>query len=139
MHWYLLSLHTPYFVSSLHSTNFVFSRKMVVELLLRLWLAACPSPLTAGLNEFRQLVICSAGFYPTVSLYAAFLIAVELWTHLQEDEGLCPVPLRPNLLAVLEEAKAWCLQVLEVGEINVKGYLLISVVAGQIQGLTRGL
>ncbi|GIC93745.1 uncharacterized protein Aud_010233 [Aspergillus udagawae] len=139
MQRYLLSLHTPYFGSSLHSTNFVFSRKMVVESSLRLWVAACPSPLMAGLNEFRRLVTCSAGFYPTVSLHAAFLIAVELRTQLQEDEGLCLVPLRPDLLAVLEEAKAWCLQVLEAGETNVKGYLLISVVTGQIQGLTRGL
>jgi hypothetical protein len=49
------------------------------------------------------------------------------------------MPLRPDLLAVLKEAKAWCLQVLEVGEMNVKGYLLISMVAGQIQGLIHGL
>jgi hypothetical protein len=82
MHQYLLSLHTPYFASSLHSTNFVFSRKMVVKSSLCLWLAACPSPLMAGLNEFQRLVTCSAGFYPTVSLHAAFLIAIELRTHL---------------------------------------------------------
>lgn len=139
MHRYLLSLHAPYFGSSLHSTNFLYSRKMVVESSLRLWLAACPSPPIAGLVEFRRLVTCSAGFYPTVSLHAAFLIAVELRMQLQEVEGLCPVPLRPDLMAVLEEAKAWCLRVLEAGETNVKGYMLTSLIAGQIQGLMRGL
>lgn len=139
MHRYLLSLHAPYFGSRLHSTNFLYSRKMVVESSLRLWLAACPSPPISGLDEFRRLVTCSAGFYPTVSLHAAFLIAVELRMQLQEVEGLCPVPLRPDLLAVLEQAKAWCLQVLEAGETNVKGYMLTSLIAGQIHGLMRGL
>ncbi|KAL2832989.1 hypothetical protein BDW59DRAFT_169244 [Aspergillus cavernicola] len=139
MHRYLLSLHAPYFGSSLHSTDFALSKKTVAESSLRLWLAACPSPLMAGVDEFQRLVTCSAGFYPTVGLHAAFLIAIELRTQLQEDESLYPMPLRPDLLAVLEEAKAWCLRVLEAGETNVKGYLLTSLMAAQIQGLINGL
>ncbi|OOG00738.1 hypothetical protein ASPCADRAFT_392817 [Aspergillus carbonarius ITEM 5010] len=139
MHRYLLSLHTPYFGSGLHGAEFALSKKTVAESSLRLWLAACPSPLMGGVEEFRRLVTCSAGFYPTVSLHAAFLIAVELRTQLQEDTSLFPMPLRPDLLAVLEEAKAWCLRVLEAGETNVKGYLLISVMAAQIKGLVNGL
>lgn len=40
---------------------------------------------------------------------------------------------------MLEEAKAWCLRVLEAGETNVKGYLLISMITAQIQGLRSKL
>lgn len=47
--------------------------------------------------------------------------------------------LRPDLLSVLDDAKAWCLRVLEAEETNVKGYLLMSVVTAQIEGLMRGL
>ncbi|KAI9037116.1 putative transcriptional regulatory protein [Aspergillus affinis] len=139
MHRYLLSLHTPYFGSGLHGMDFALSKKRVVESSLRLWLATCPTPMMSSVDEFRQLATCSAGFYPTVSLHAAFLIAVELRMQLQEDESLCPVPLRPDLLAVLEEAKAWCLRVLEAGETNVKGYLLISMITAQFQGLRSNL
>lgn len=87
-----------------------------------------------------RLATCSAGFYPTVAIQAALLIAVELRTQLQEEEMfLGPAMLRPDLFSVLGEAKAWCLRVLEAGETNVKGYLLISLVAAQIEGLMRGL
>ncbi|PWY94777.1 hypothetical protein BO94DRAFT_457212 [Aspergillus sclerotioniger CBS 115572] len=139
MHRYLLSLHAPYFGSGLHGAEFALSKKTVAESSLRLWLAACPSPLMGGVEEFQRLVTCSAGFYPTVTLHAAVLIAVELRMQLQEDTNLFPMPLRPDLLAVLEEAKAWYLRMLEAGETNVKGYFLISGMAAQIQGLLKGL
>jgi hypothetical protein len=59
---------------------------------------------------------------------------------LQEEEMfLGPAMLRPDLFSVLGEAKAWYLRVLEAGETNVKGYLLMSLVAAQIEGLMRGL
>lgn len=62
-----------------------------------------------------------------------------LCTQLQEEDGLCPAPLRPDLLSVLEEAKAWCLRVLKAGETNVKGYLLMSMISARVEGLMRGL
>ncbi|KAF2184010.1 hypothetical protein K469DRAFT_784764 [Zopfia rhizophila CBS 207.26] len=150
MHRYLSSLHVPYFGPALHETAYAFSRKVVVESSLKIWRAACPSwSLMAARprgdaapsdgDDLPRLAVCSSGFYPTVAIHAALLIALELRTQLQEEESLSPVPLRPDLLSVLDDAKAWCLRVIKAGETNVKGYLLMSVVSAQIEGLMRGL
>ena len=47
--------------------------------------------------------------------------------------------MRPDLLAALDEVEDWWLKVLESGETNVKGYLLMILVAAQVDGLRRGL
>jgi len=166
MHRYLSALHLPYFGLALHETAYAFSRKVVVDSSLKIWRAACSAstsslsfmaidqqphgagqaaPSSAPSSDehdelLPRLATCSAGFYPTVAIQAALLIAVELRTQLQEEEMfLGPAMLRPDLFSVLSEAKAWCLRVLEAGETNVKGYLLISLVAAQIEVLMRGL
>lgn len=147
MHRYLSSLHVPYFGPALQETTYVFSRKVVVESSLKIWRAACPpSPIMTAQprapsdwDDLPRLAVCSSGFYPTVAIHAALLIAVELRTQVQEEESLGPVPLRPDLLSVLDDAKAWCLRAIEAGETNVKGYLLMGVIAAQIEGLMRDL
>jgi hypothetical protein len=169
MHRYLSALHLPYFGPSLHETAYAFSRKVVVESSLKIWRAACPSSSSSSslshaaiAQQFQggghaapsssssdwdghdellpRIAVCSSGFYPTVAIHAALLIAVELRTQLQEEENLLgPAMLRPDLFSVLNDAKAWCLRVLEAGETNVKGYLLMSLVTAQIEGLMRGL
>ncbi|KAF4212366.1 hypothetical protein CNMCM8980_002983 [Aspergillus fumigatiaffinis] len=150
MHRYFSALHIPFFGQARHGTAYVFSQKTVVESSLKLWRAMCPSPsppMTVPLtsdaslysNDLPRLVACSSGFYPSVAIHAAFLIGMELCTQLQEDDGLCPAPLRPDLLSVLEDAKAWCLRAIKAGETNVKGYLLMSIVSARVEGLMRGL
>lgn len=169
MHRYLSALHLPYFGPALHETAYAFSRKVVVESSLKIFRAACPSSSASSslslapiAQQFQgggraapsssssdwvgddqllpRLAVCSSGFYPTVAIHAALLIAVELRTQLQEEESLLgPPTLRPDLFSVLDDAKAWCLRVLEAGETNVKGYLLMSLVTAQIEGLMRGM
>ncbi len=147
MHRYLSSLHVPYFGPGLHETAYAFSRKVVVDSSLKIWRAAYPSSgltsitetTSSGWDDLAQLAVCSSGFYSTVTIHAALLISIELRTQLQEEESLVPVPLRPDLLTVLNEAKVWCLRGIEVGETNVKGYLLMSVVGAEVEGLQRGL
>ncbi|KAK2042906.1 hypothetical protein LZ31DRAFT_555692 [Colletotrichum somersetense] len=157
MHRYLVSLHAPYFGPALsHSTAYAYSQKAVVEFSLRLWRAAFP-PLTPhhstsqpsnnhdtvdGESDIPRLASCSSGFYPTVTFHAALLIALELRSQLQEEDQyslLSPTHLRLHLLSVLEDARTWCLRVIEAGETNVKGYLLMSLLAAQVDGMTRGL
>jgi hypothetical protein len=147
MHRYLCALHMPFFSPSLRDTSCAFSRKMVVETSLKIWYSICPpasiptvSPGT-GLEQtdLERLVICGRGFYRIVHWQAAVLVAVELRTQLQEEQSLGPVLLRPDLLSVLKDAEAWCLRSIEVGETNVKGYLLICLVNAEIGGLMRGL
>lgn len=147
MHRYLSSLHAPYFGPALHETAYAFSRKVVVESSLKIWRVAypssCPTSATDAIpsdrDDLAQLTVCSSGFHATVTINAALLIAVELRAQLTEEESLVPVPLRPDLLSVLDDAKVWCLRGIEAGETNVKGYLLMSVVAAQIEGFRRGL
>lgn len=152
MHRYISSLHAPWFSLAMHETAYAFSRRVVVESSLKIWRAAFPSPSTVATrpqprgdtapsdrDDFARLATCGSGFYRTVATQASLLIAVELRTQLQEEESLGPVPLREDLLAVLYDAKIWCLQCIEAGETNVKGYLFISIVVAHIEGLRRGL
>ncbi|RYP58737.1 hypothetical protein DL769_008824 [Monosporascus sp. CRB-8-3] len=145
MHRYLLSLHGPYFGAAFNETVYAFSRKVVVESSLKIWRAAYPvsQPLNGAVapkaDELQRLITCSSGFYPTGAIHAAFLIAVDLRMQLKEDDSLESIPLRPDLLSVLQESRNWCLQVIKAGETNVKGYLLMSIIATQIEGLMHGL
>lgn len=141
MNRYFLALHAPYFGLALHGAAYAFSRKVVVESSLKIWHIACPhgDATPSDWDDLPRLAVCSSGFYPTVAIHAALLIAVELRTQFLEEESIAPVPPRPDLLAVLDDAKAWCLRVLEAGETNVKGYLLMNMVAAQIEGLMRRL
>jgi hypothetical protein len=93
----------------------------------------------ASCDDFERLVINGSGFFRIAAIQAVFLIAMELKTQLQEEESLGPVPLRPDLLSVFEDAKTWSLKCSEAGETNIKGYLLISLVSAQIEGLMRGV
>lgn len=150
LHRYLSALQIPFFGPALHETAYAYSRKVVVDTSLKIWQAAYPSLSTLAAQVRRdtassdrdnlaRLIACGSGFYRTVPMQAALLISVELRTQLQEEESLGPVPLRPDLLSVLDDAKTWCLECIKAGETNIKGYLLISVVAAQIEGLIRGL
>ncbi|KAL4765480.1 uncharacterized protein BDW70DRAFT_168767 [Aspergillus foveolatus] len=151
MQRYFSALHAPYFGPSLHGTAYSFSRKAVVDASLRIWKAACPrSPVCSSSNAdtgttpndsggLPRLIACSSGFYPAAVSHAAVMITMELRAQLQEDAGLNPVPLRPDLLSVLNDVKAWCLRIIEAGETNIKGYLLMSLVITQVRGLMDGL
>lgn len=150
MHRYFSSLHIPFFGPALRETAYAFSRKVVVETSLKIWCAAHPSSsiitaqsrnyaASSDRDDLARLTLCGSGLFRTVALQASLLIAGELKAQLQEEESLSPVPLRPDLLSVVDEVKTWSLECIKVGETNVKGYLLTSLVAAQIEGLTRGL
>ncbi|GJD03329.1 C6 transcription factor [Colletotrichum higginsianum] len=150
MQRYLISLHAPYFDPA-HGTACTYSQKAVVESALRIWRAACPPSALASSNgpqlnpgvgetnsDLPRLASCSSGFYQTATFHAALLIALELRSQLQEEDEcslLGPTPLRPDLMSVMEEARMWCLRVIEAGETNVKGYLLMNLVAAQIRSM----
>lgn len=143
---YFLCLHSPYMGAAFQDSVYAFTRTIVVESSLKIWRVACPTiterqdeRISSETNELRRLVMCTSGFFPTGAVHAAILIALELRTQLKDEENLEPVPLRPDLLSVLHEATDWCLQAIEAGETNVKGYLLMRTISTQIDGLRRGL
>ncbi|KAM6519784.1 hypothetical protein FALCPG4_013371 [Fusarium falciforme] len=152
MRRYVSALHFPFLGPSLHETCYAFSRKVSVEASFKLWCAAYPPSSVSSLDthsdndafassryEFSRYTICGFGFFRTVAWQASLIIAIELKNQLQEEDSLCPAPLRSDLLCALEDSKTWSLRCIEAGETNIKGYLGISVAAAQIQGLLKGL
>ena len=135
MQRYFSSLHLPYFALAMHEASYAFSRRVAVETALKIWHFVYQS----SSEPFTRFVTSGAGLFRTTTVQASTVIATELKFHLQEDQGLDPVPLRPDLVRVLEEAKAWTLQCMESGETNTKGYLLTHVLVAQVQGLMRGV
>lgn len=163
MHRFLSALHAPFFGSALKATAYAFSRKVVVETSLKIWRAAYPrSSLSPGVqitinntsterktedlwgsedgHVLARLAISGSGSIRNVPMIAAVAIAAELRTQLQEEStSLGPVSVRPDLLAVVHDAREWALKCLSVGEINVRVFLFLSLIAAQIDGMMRGL
>ncbi|KAK7414546.1 hypothetical protein QQX98_006573 [Neonectria punicea] len=149
MRRYLSSLHTPFFGPSLKGTAYAFSRKVVVDASLKVWCAVFPftsiatvqsrSDAIAQEDDFARLTACGSVFFRTVAMQASFLLAAELRAQLLEEEGLGPTCLRPNLVAILDETKSWCLRCIDAGETNTKGYLFTCVISAEIEGLLQGL
>ncbi|KFY03148.1 hypothetical protein O988_01680, partial [Pseudogymnoascus sp. VKM F-3808] len=123
------ALHVPFFGPSLKLASYAYSRTVVVENSLRMWYAVCPPSHGAradaaaereeGRDDLVRLATCGSGFFRTVAMQATLLIAVELRTQVQEAAGLSSPTLRPDLVAVLEDNKAWLLRCTEVDEMNI--------------------
>jgi hypothetical protein len=146
---YLSALHVPYFGPALRDTAYAFSRKVVVETSMKLWRTAYPESCTEAHepsntamaptnNWLQRLSISTPGMFSTVLYQAAIVIAIELATVISEEESLNPLPLRPDLLSVLKEAKYWCLFSIKVGETSVKGYVVASLLETYVQLLMAG-
>jgi hypothetical protein len=149
MRRYLLSIHIPFFAPSLRETAYAFSRNVVVETALKIFTSArgshssrVESPLNTdqspGETDFSRLVVNGSGFFRTAPANACFLISVEIRTRIEEEENLGLLNIRPDLLAVMHDAKAFSLRCIEVGETNIKGYLFMSLALAQIDALVRG-
>ncbi|ORY54727.1 uncharacterized protein BCR38DRAFT_357615 [Pseudomassariella vexata] len=123
MHRYMSALHITFFDAALKETAYAFSRKILVDTSLKIWAAASSaSPMMGATYDLSRLVACGSGFYRT----------------LQEEQGLGPLSVRADLVCVVEDAKTWCLRCIESGETNIKGYLHMCIIGGQIDGLRRG-
>ncbi|EXJ92106.1 hypothetical protein A1O3_00656 [Capronia epimyces CBS 606.96] len=136
---YFSSLHMPFFGAALHEAAYAYSRKAMIDTSLRICRAVCPSS-ASGSNpdDLARLAVCGSGFYRTVPFQAGYIIAVEVRTQLQEEESLDPVPLRPDLLSVLDDMKDFCLRCHRAGETNMKGYMFMCILTAHIQGLVQG-
>lgn len=146
MHRHLSALHIPFFVPALRETTYAFSRKVVVEASLKIWRAVWLTPSTTGDDasptggdDLVRLTICGSQFFRVSALQASLMAAAELMFQLQEENGLNPVPLRPDLLAIINDAISWSFRCVEAGETNIKGHLLVCLVAARIDGLMSGV
>ncbi|CAM1504920.1 Fc.00g025110.m01.CDS01 [Cosmosporella sp. VM-42] len=146
MHRYLSALHAPFFGPALNETAYAFSRAVVIETSLKIWSSVYPSTskMTSGLSstdrdDLPRFTHCASGFFRIVAMQAMLFIAAELTTIMQEEQSLDPVSLRPDLQCVIENCKTWSLRCIEAGETNIKGYLLVCVIAAGIEGLMQSL
>ncbi|KAI0181778.1 putative C6 transcription factor [Hypoxylon sp. FL1284] len=143
---YFLSLHVPFFSSSLHDHRYAFTRKVVVDVSLRIWRRAYFSspPASDGdvspppRRDLSRLAACGAGVFRLVATQASCLLATELKAQLREEaagSGLA----RPDLARVPAEAKDWSLQCIRAGETSIKGHFLAALIGAQIDALGQGV
>ncbi|KAK9783788.1 putative Fungal-specific transcription factor domain-containing protein [Seiridium cardinale] len=130
---YFLSLHIPWFGSALRDASFAYSRRVVVDTASRLWQTV------SGDDDLSTLAICGAGFLRSIPMQACLVIATELRAQLIEEDSLGPKTPRPDLLAILHEARDWTLKRIEAGETNIKGYLSFCAGIAHIEALTQSL
>ncbi|KAJ6779290.1 hypothetical protein PWT90_07905 [Aphanocladium album] len=144
---YLSAIHVPYFVAALQEAKYAYSRAVVVDCALKIWnsLGGSTSMRTPAAESFeaaddlRRHVTRSMGFFMMAAMHSALLVVMELRAQLKESDGLGPKLLRPDLLVVLEQSQEWALEVVRAGHTNVKGYLLLRVIAVQIDTISRNL
>lgn len=150
MYRYLSALHVPYYVAAMQETKYAYSRTVVVDCAMKMWsllggnasIEAAQSRAQGaeeGERLLRRLVTTGAGFFMVSAIYSSLLLIMELRAQLKESDGLGPRILRPDLLAVLQESQEWALQVIKAGHTNVKGYLLLRIIAAQIDAMSRNL
>ncbi|KAJ4355416.1 uncharacterized protein N0V89_003432 [Didymosphaeria variabile] len=150
MNRYLCAVHAPFFMPALSDAKYAYSRKAVFDTALKMWYATYPitdsigiplsnSPTPPARDDFQRMVTCGHGFLRSATMQSILMIAVEMRTQLQEDDGLSPTPLRRDLFAILEEAKAWSIWCMEAGETNVKGHVFVCLMGAYTQGLAKGL
>lgn len=151
---YITSLHLPFFGPSLQDPLYAYSRKSVVDSSIKIWQLACPSPTTAtteGLmgfslwgydtsheNDLARLCRCGAGFFRTFAFYASTFLIVEVRAQIQEDYTNSVI-LSPPLSTVINDAPSWYLRCMEAGETGLKGFLLLSLLASQVEATKRRL
>lgn len=146
---YISVLHVPYFGAALQGTSYAYSRRVVLETSLKTWCTAFPSSTTAGQfasdvdslleDDFTRLTSFGSSFFRTSAFHSCVLIMMELKAQLEEEESLGPVPLRPDLFSVIEVAKEMFLRSVAAGDTNIKGYLLLRLIAAHIEALMQGV
>jgi hypothetical protein len=142
MQRYISSLHIPYFNPSLHEAAYAYSRKAVLDTSLKIWNLACPHPdslsgradlLDGKETDLARLCRCGAGFFRAYTFHASSFLTVELRAQYEEEDT---IP-RPDLLQIPHDAAELVLRCIEAGETGMKGYLLLCVLAAQINGIKR--
>ncbi|KAJ5715470.1 uncharacterized protein N7483_012651 [Penicillium malachiteum] len=133
---YLLALHTPFYPPSLHETSYAFTRKVVVDTALQIWCAVNPSsdimttrhrnqPQSSEPDYLARLAICGSGPLRMITTQRRIPLVLS--------------PLRRDLLTVVENSCKWTWKCLQAGETNTKGYLFLSLVNANLEGMMRGI
>ncbi|KAL2390139.1 hypothetical protein RJ035_001568 [Blastomyces gilchristii] len=137
MHRNFSALHIPFFVPALRETTDALSASLKIWHLVRLAPYGDEASPTVE-NGLVRLAISGSHFFRGSALLASLTAAAELMFQLHEETGLSPAPLRPDLLAIVNDAITWSFRCIEAGETNIKGYLFTCLVAERVDGLMKG-
>ncbi|KAI1623538.1 hypothetical protein EDD37DRAFT_427703 [Exophiala viscosa] len=140
---YISSLHIPWYENSIKDKTFEFSRRTLIDTLLKIWYSLFqPSSALLGLANsgensadpdcLQRLVVGRGCIFQ-----AAIIVAAEARAQLQEQESLTTV--RPDLLAIIFDTKKMCLESIKDGETNIKGYLFSSMICTLLKMIMRGV
>ncbi|KAJ4368094.1 hypothetical protein N0V83_006449 [Neocucurbitaria cava] len=132
MQRYISSLHVPFFGPSLYDPVYAFSRKAILDSSLKIWNATKSDFGIPDEGDFARLCRCGAGFFRAFAFHASTFLGVEIRTQIQDDGDLNSIHLYSNLFSILEDAASWYLQSMEAGETGVKGYILLKLIAAQV-------
>lgn len=155
----LAAIHIPFYSAALHEPAYAYSRKVIIESCFKIWRAVNPwptspsssdvtrqdgNPQRAVNQDITRLASHGAGFCRNAGIQVSMLLLAELRAQLREEAETSfsranRSLLRPDLLAMVTEAKEWTLRSINAGETNVKGYLFASMVSAQIDGMMKGL
>ena len=149
-HRWLSALHVPFFGPSLQKSTYAYSRQTVMQTSLKMWCLVYPSTAVRATHphsnendlngdDLERFTQNGSGFFRSATIQALFLLAIELKAQVLEEDGIGPIPVRHDLMSVLEETKTWALKCMQAGETNVKGYWTLCAVHAQIEGLLKGL
>lgn len=151
---YICCLHVPFFGASLKDPVFAFSRKAVIESSTKIWALAHPVPTSSISNstfemsrseddsmaqtDLARLCVCGGGFFRTFAFHSSTFLGVELRALVQEEEEDMSSITRPtSLLSTIQDAANWYLHCIEAGETGIKGYLLLQLLATQIDATAK--
>ncbi|KAM3469865.1 hypothetical protein MY8738_009966 [Beauveria namnaoensis] len=148
---YLSAIHTPFFTAALHNAKYMYSRAVVVDCALKVWNSidtktsmkiaqfTGKQPLSNDADHLRRLATCASGFYTVAAMHSSILLAMELRAELKENDGVGPKVLRPDLVTVLARSQDWFLEVIQAGQTNTKGYLLMRIIAAEVDSLCQNI
>lgn len=148
----LVTLHVPFFGLSFTDTSHAFTRKVIVDNCLVLWrvlytpssdLSVVEPPgnkvvVFTTQTEFSRLAVYRSGIFRGLAIQVVQLLLGELRAQVRENDALGTAVTCSDLYALLHEGKNWCLQCIHLGETNIKGVILISMIAAQIKAFMRG-
>lgn len=144
---YLLSLHIRFHTASISNATYAFSRKAIVDTSLKIWRSLFPnSPgaltfSTEGKrDDITEMTTSPWYFFHSLLRQVSLAVSTELRAELRDEEdSFGPIPMRADLVSVVEEAKRWFFRCIELWNTNVKGYVLMRIVAAPVDAYMNGV
>lgn len=152
MQRYLCYLHIPYIQASMQEKAYTYSRKAALEAAVKVWYLVYPPPRVSlsarsgqSLSDDQEedmlprFTINGSGYFRTTIAKVPIIVAKELrMQRAEESDTGFHLPLRPDLLAILDASRGWHRDTLLSGETNMKGYLLAHGVVRYVDFMASG-